>query len=77
MVNGEAIAIDKGLLEYTLNNFKDVREDKVIAVEFSKKLEIENPETGSFMPVLLIFVLSFDALLLYLYSKEYISFKRI
>ena len=75
MINGETVEIGEQLTEYTLNNFINVREDKDIVVEFAKKLE--NPATGSFMPIITIFGLSILGVGLYLLSKKYNFFKKI
>ena len=76
MVNGNVIEIEEGLTEYTLDYFKDVREDKLVVVEFTKR-QVANPATGSFTPIIIISTLIIGGISLYLLSKKKLLFRKI
>ena len=76
-INGKEIEISEGLGTYTLDYFKDVREDKEIIVDFIKKPKLDNPETGTFASIIIISILLLGGIVLYLYSKKLFIFKRL
>ena len=76
-INGKELEFNGELSEFTLDNFKDVREDKTIIVEFKEKPIYENPATGSFMSIITSIILFGSAIGLFLYSKRKSVFNRI
>ena len=78
-INGKELSIKEGLTDYVVENFKDVRENKLVVVEFSKKSEkkFENPPTGTFTSIMASLTIIIGSILVYIYFKKKAKFKNI
>lgn len=70
-INGEDIKLEGTKIKLVLDNFKEMKEDKVIEVTFRKLEEFKNPETKNIRILVIFVLLSVSFGLLYLYLKYY------
>ncbi len=70
-INGEDIKLEGTKIKLVLDNFKEMKEDKVIEVTFRKLEEFKNPETKSIRILVIFVLLSVSFGLLYLYLNYY------
>ena len=74
-VNGKTVDIDNNLTSYTLDNFKEMKEDKLVIVKFTPV--IENPKTGISIFTIPTIIISSISLLTYLFIRRKKLFNRL
>ena len=72
MINGKKLNIPLGKERIILDNFQEMKENKLIEVQFKKKPEIKNPLTGNILTIISILVVISILIYTFIYNKKII-----